>query len=274
MAKVYRKKNGIMVISGPVVRTAPAPGGATDVVIRTEEYDPNAKKWNSSEWTVRSAEVDPTLAIGSIATSYGYQSAPNGMAAQKITVGPATQIVDETTEIVSGPIHKAEYKPEVNDDGTPKLKRDGTPRKPHFDVVIVVPDEMGHKVHHTIRIYNFKNAEGSTEIEKAQAKFKDFKSSTETPTEITVVTSPAPINTWESEWNGRMYTNYGCDHLGKRSWDVNVVGAPARTQTAEQSAPTPAPAPAPASVTPPPAPALGPANAYGIMIEDEDVFES
>ena len=266
MGKLYRKKDGILVISGPVVRTAPAPNGATDVVIATQEYDSQTKQFNNSEWTVRAEQVDSTLAIGSIATAWGYQSSQNGIASKKITVGPAVQTVNETTEIISGPVHKAAYKSETNEDGTPKLKRDGTPRKPHFDVTVVVPDEAGHKVYHSVRIYNFRDSEGPSEIDKAQARFKDFVDKDQTPIEVTIVTSPAAIESWDSEWNGNPYTNYACNHLGKKSWDINRVGVQ------QPAAPVPTPAPAPtSSPSPMPAPMGGFAPNVP-FVEDEDVF--
>lgn len=222
MGKMYKRKTGLIILSGPVSKITPSAHG-TEVSITIDTFEDKA--WVTKDVIAVTPTLSPDLAVGCIATAYGYQCGKDRIMAESVTTGPSAKFVDDI-EIISGPLNKAVYRNELNDDGTPKLKMDGTPRKPHFDVSVIVNDEQNHKVVHIVKIYNFKEAKnGKTEIEKAQAKFQNFVDRDTTPMEITIVTSPGQENSWESEWNGKIYQNYSNSHLGKFSWDVNQVGA-------------------------------------------------
>lgn len=259
MSKIYRRKSGLVVVSGPVVAKESAPQG-TKVSIEIREMDQETRQWNTKVIDATSNAVDVDVQVGSYATAVGYQCGVDMIMASVVTTGPHVYCPEPDVEIVSGEVNKAVLKTELNDDGTPKLKRDGSPRKPHFDVSVIVPNEHGKKVIHTIKIYNYKEVKNGqkTEIEKAQAKFQDFEDRDSTPMDITVVTQPGLESSWESEYNGRVYPNFGSSHLGKMSWDVSprTEGAVREATPLAQTAPvqTPNPMPAPV-VAPTPAPA-------------------
>ena len=220
MAKMYKKKTGLCIVSGKVTAKEAVQQG-TKVSIEVEEFDSETKKWNKKTVDAISNAVDEDVAVGCVATAVGYQCGISAIMASTITTGAHVFDPEPDVEIITGVVNKASFKPEVQEDGTPKLKRDGSPRKPHFDVSIIVPDNDGHKVIHIIKVYNYKDVKGDkAEIEKAEAKFKDFQDRKSTPMAITVVTQPGQESNWESEYNGKVYQNFASSHLGKMSWDI------------------------------------------------------
>ena len=175
MSRLYRRNTGLIIVSGKAVDVRNNPVGK-EVEIEVEEVNRQTRERTKNIITAVSNSVDDDVAVGKIVTAIGYQSGMNIITAHSITAGPSVRFIEDV-EVISGPIHKVEYKAEVNEDGTPKLKRDGQPRKPHFDVTIRVPDEQGHNVSHRVKIYNFakpKEAGERTEIEKAQKIFERF----------------------------------------------------------------------------------------------------
>lgn len=224
MGKVYRKQTGLNVVSGLVKAIEPAQNGAKKVTITVSERNTQTKEWTEKDIHVTSNAVDDAVALGVIATAAGYQWGADNIMATYIAAGPHVENVDDV-EILSGLVNKAIYKSEKNEDGTPKLTRNGAPRKPHFDISIIVPDDAGHRVVHFVKVYNFNKVENGkpTNIERMQKRFADFKDRDTTPTECTIVTSPGAARTWESEFNGKIYQNYCCDHMGMFSLDLNPL---------------------------------------------------
>lgn len=273
MAKVFKKKSGLNVVSGLVKSIDLAQNGAKRVVITVSEKNPQTKKWEDKDVAATSTVVDDGVVVGAVATAAGYLWGASNIMASYIAAGPHVENIDEV-EIISGPVQKAAYKSELNEDGTPKLTRSGTPRKPHFDISVMVPDEEGHRVIHIVKVYNFsKSEEGQlSNIEKMQKRFADFKDKDTTPIECTIVTGPGNSRSWDSEFNGKVYHNFCCDHMGLQSLDLNYLfekEAPVRNE------PTP--------VQTPVAPSLNPVaqnipaqHVYGGTripdIEDPDVF--
>lgn len=256
MSKVYRRKTGLIIASGKVVNIrSNAAGKEVEIAIR--ERNRQTKEVTEKVITAISNSVDDDVAVGKVVTAIGYQSGLDIISASSVTAGANVRYVEDI-EVVSGPVAKAEFKSETNPDGTPKLKRDGQPRKPHFDVTIKVPDEEGHNVSHRIKIYNFareREAGEKTEIEKAQAAFSRWVDKDETPVIATIVTMPGTTSSWESEYNGKIYQNFASDHLGKASWDLNwmdearqpqrntdpasQINAPVQPQTQNHTQPEP-----------------------------------
>ena len=257
MGKMYKRKSGLIILSGPVSKIESTDRGK-EVFITIETFDDASKNWINKDIVATTTTLSPDIAVGCIATACGYQCGMDRIMAESITTGPATKYVEDI-EIISGPLNKAVYRSELNEDGTPKLKRDGTPRKPHFDVSVIVNDEQNHKVVHIVKVYNFKEAKnGKTEIEKAQAKFKNFVDKNTTPMYVTIVTSPGQENSWESEWNDKIYQNFSNSHLGKYSWDLNQIGDAPKVQTPVAAASAPA--------------SYGGGRVQTVEIEDGDVF--
>lgn len=241
MKNYTRRNSGLNVVSGQVKAIEPAQNGAQKVTIEIEEYDNSTKELKKSCVTATSNKVSDGLAVGSIATAVGYQWGKGAIMASYISVGPHVEAMDDV-EIVSGVVNKAVYKNELNEDGSPKLKRDGTPRKPHFDISVIVPDEEGHRVSHVMKVYNFNKAPENgqpSQIERMQKRFEriGFKDKDSTPIECTIVTSPGTIHSWESTFRDRVYQNYACDHMGVISLDLNPLYEIARQQEAPQAQP-------------------------------------
>lgn len=252
--KIYnRRKTGLNIVSGPVKAIEPAQNGAQKVTIEVEEYDTGSKSTVKSEVTATSNVVSDGLVVGAIATAVGYQWGKGAIMASYISVGPHVESMEDV-EIISGLVQKAVYKDELNEDGSPKLKRDNTPRKPHFDISVLIPDEEGHRVSHIVKVYNFSKSEDGklSNIERMQRRFNGFKDKDSTPIECTIVTAPGTVRSWESEFKGKVYQNYCCDHMGVISLDLNYLYEkesvrPEQTQTLETSTEPVQPAPAPAS---------------------------
>lgn len=272
MARIYKRKTGLNVISGVVKAIEPAQNGAKRVVITVSERNPQTKKWEDHDVNVTSNTVDDGVVVGAVATAAGYLWGASNIMANFVAVGPHIASVDDV-EIISGLVQKAVYKDEKNDDGSPKLTRNGAPRKPHFDISVIVPDEEGHRVSHIVKIYNFSKIDDGqlSNIEKMQKRFADFKDKDSTPIECTIVTSPGQIRTWESEFKGKVYQNYCCDHMGQFSLDLNYLfdrDVPARENHPEPEVPP--------FATRQESQASQPSPTYGGQvppaIEDEDVF--
>lgn len=258
MGKMYKRKSGLIILSGPVSKVETTERGK-EVSITIKTFDDSTKNWINKDIVAVTATLPADVAVGCIATACGYQCGMDRIMAESITTGPATKYIEDI-EIISGPLNKAVYKSELNDDGTPKLKKDGSPRKPHFDVSVIVNDEQNHKVVHIVKVYNFKEAKnGKTEIEKAQAKFKNFVDKDTTPMQVTIVTSPGQENSWESEWKDKIYQNFSSSHLGKYSWDINQIGGQTTSHQPTRSA-----SEIPAS--------YGNGRVQSVEIEDGDVF--
>ena len=62
--------------------------------------------------------------------------------------------VIEDVVILAGLMQFARENPELDKDGKPNVKKDGTPRKPHFDVGIRVKDADGKVVTHVVKYYD------------------------------------------------------------------------------------------------------------------------
>lgn len=279
MKNYTRRNSGLNIISGPVTAVEPAQNGAQKVTIEIEEYDSSTRTMKKSAVTATSNNFSDGLMPGAIATAVGYQWGKGAIMASYISVGPHVETIDDV-EIVSGLVNKAAYKSELNEDGSPKLKRDGTPRKPHFDISVVVPDEEGHRVSHVVKVYNFNKAPEAgklTNIERMQRRFASFKDKDSTPMECTIVTAPGTIHSWESTFNDRVYQNYACDHMGVFSLDINPLFEVEKQQEAPQAQPQPQapvqtvpPTPAQPQYQAPQQPVYGGYRAP--EIEDESIF--
>ena len=251
MSKIYRNtKTSVAVISGKVKSVAP---DRKSFVISTQEWDKGSKSFENKEIEVQSSfAFEDDIQVGGIATAVGYFNGPASILAQSATVKSS---VFETQDlaIVSGQVVKCGLNEEKNEDGSPKLKRDGTPRKPHYDVVVAVLDDEGRRVRHMVKVYNFADVtEGEkSNIDKIASRLRDFKNFEETPTCVTIVTTPGEVRSWESNFNGQVYQNFGCDHMGFKSLDVNYMydrqaergQAPAAQQRQSQAPVQPQPQP-------------------------------
>lgn len=283
MAKYYRRKTGLIIVSGVVSQITEDPAGGKTVKTTVREFDSTIKEWKEREIIIKSNSVDDDVTTGCVVTAIGYQSGIDTIFASSVTTGNKLRYIEDI-EVVSGRVYKAELNEEKNEDGTQKLKRDGTPRKPHFDITIRIPDEDGHNVIHRVKIYNFKEdpqKKRESEIEKAQRIFKNFVNKDETPVEAVIVTKPGNTSSWESEFKGKIYQNFASDHLGKESYDFNWLEAQPEDQQSKEAQHTSARTPEPQHTQEQPASVKEAAqntqpvmeNTYGngsIRVEDDD----
>lgn len=246
MSKLYRRKeSGLIILSGEVMGVESDGKGSKTVKILVREYDAALKEWKERIVNAVSSAADDDVVTGCIATAIGYQGGVDTVFASSVTTGAKKRYIEDI-EVLSGPVYKAEFNSEMNADGTQRLKRDGSPRKPHFDITIRIPSEEGHNILHRVKIYNYKENAGNsrdTEIEKVQRIFKDWIDRKETPVEAVIVTKPGQDSSWESEYRGKIYQNFACDHLGKLSWDFNWLNKKEKENGTKASANPSAPAP-------------------------------
>lgn len=222
MSKMYRRKSGLIIVSGKASSVKAVPTGK-EVEIIVKEYDSELRKVVEKPIIAISNSVDEEVAVGKIVVAIGYQAGMDIINASSITAGPSIRFVEDI-EVISGPVSRAMFNSELDENGQPKTKRDGNPRKPHFDVTVRVPDEEGHNVSHRVRIYNYTktlNPGDKTEIEKMETMFENWVNKEETPIFAVIATKPGTHSSFESEYNGKIYQNYMCDHMGKYSIDLN-----------------------------------------------------
>jgi hypothetical protein len=129
---------------------------------------------------------------------------------------------------------------EKNADGTARLRQDGSPRKPHYDVTVSVKGEE-HYVDHVIRVYDSPNAQKSN-IETMKRMFGHFNKESNRIS-VTFVTTPGQERSYVTMRNGNEYTNFVIDHMGYKSMDVEYLDQREKTASKE-AAPEAAKAPA------------------------------
>lgn len=200
--------------------------------------------------------------VGYQATAVGYGKGVDGntMQAQAVLVGNDVYEC-EALAIVKGTVKKIFMNEEKNQDGTPKLNRDGKPRKPHFDITVAVKDEANNRwVDHVIKIYDGRVEPGKRgQIEQMKYRFKDFDPE-HNRMAVTFVTQPAEV--LERKFvknNGEQGISYAAYHMGCVKMDYEYLGEKQQTrsngQSVAQEAPTPAQTQAQPSYVPQPAPA-------------------
>lgn len=228
MSKMYTsKKAGYSVLSGTIKSIA---DDRMSMVVSYREYDPQKKKAEIKDKNVVSPmqpidasykEKDSVTILGGI-LGQDFQI-------QRITNKSAVFEVPQLS-VVSGYIEKVRYADEKDENGNPKLKVNGQPKKPHFDIFVTVEEE-DKVVHHIMKIYDsikFHKEGEPTNIEKYQAKFADrtladgtflqgFKSPDETPIRVTIATQPGTSFAYQGDES----VYYGCNHLGISSIDLD-----------------------------------------------------
>ncbi len=246
--KYSNQKTGLQVYAGKIRSVAE---DRLSVVLNTNVYNTASKKYEYVDLTVTSSyPLAESFKAGGMATAVGYQNGQNQILAQHIASNEKAATFESTDlAVISGTVGFARFNEEKTQDGSANLKKDGTPKKPHFDIRIDVAE--GDKiVHHTVKVYelksNFTNDDGTEKkslIEKAKAAFKNFEDSEKTPMYVSIVTQPGQERVWErTDENGQTKIDYFVDHMGYRgSIDVipmfkkekEAVKATEETKTAE-----------------------------------------
>lgn len=289
MGNMYTSRNsGLTVAMGKIKSIA---NDKLSMVIEATEYvqNSNTKKTESRavDVNVRSAVpfTEAGYRVGYQATAVGYGRGLDGnvMQAQAVLVG-ADCYEDAALAVVKGTVKRTFMNEEKNQDGSPKLNREGKPKKRHFDITVTVKDETNNRwVDHVIRVYDGKVEPGKRgQIEQMQYRFKDFDPE-HNRMAVTFITQPAEIKERTYiKTNGQPGTAYAAYHLGCVKMDYEYLGEKQQTRGNEQAAPaqsqapvqnTPAqaaPTPTPASV-PTPAPATG--NGFEVAPDAPDMDE-
>lgn len=248
--KIYRQKDGITVASGKIKDIS---DDRMHIVLATQDYNKTDKKNVDMDMNiVLQIPLDDSMKKGFDVTVAGYPHGKGTFMAETILSGNDIYQTEDLT-ILTGFIASTRLNEEKNEDGSPKMKRDGTtPRKPHYDISIAVTEE-GHKVWHQIAVYDNEKYNKDA-IEKAKRLFDKFDKKSNR-IKVTFVTRPGETTSYVTHGaNGQEYTNYSCRHMGYQSVDIDYVDQKERTKTtpvSEKSTPAPempAPAPAPAPV--------------------------
>lgn len=244
MGNMYTNRNsGLTVAMGKIKSIA---DDKLSMVIESTEYvqNPETKKSEAKavDVKVRSAVpfAEAGYRVGYQATAVGYGRGVDGntMQAQAVLVG-ADIYENEALAIVKGTVKKTFMNEEKNQDGTPKLSRDGKPRKRHFDITVAVKDEANNRwVDHVIKIYDGRVEPGKRgQIEQMQYRFKDFDAE-HNRMAVTFVTQPAEVlsRTYVKN-NGEPGTAYAAYHMGCVKMDWEYLGEKQQARENEQPAP-------------------------------------
>ena len=244
MGNMYTNRNsGLTVAMGKIKSIA---DDKLSMVIESTEYVQNSetKKTEAKAVDVKVRSSVPFAEagyrVGYQATAVGYGRGVDGntMQAQAVLVGNDIY-ENEALAIVKGTVKKVFMNEEKNQDGTPKLSRDGKPRKRHFDITVAVKDEANNRwVDHVIKIYDERVEPGQRgQIEQMQYRFKDFDAE-HNRMAVTFVTQPAEVleRTYVKS-NGEPGTAYAAYHMGCVKMDYEYLGEKQQTRGNEQSAP-------------------------------------
>ena len=152
MAFIYRQQNtGLNVINGTVKSIAE---DGKSMVVATQERSKDGV--TDVEYTAETQipYEQNEFKKGYQVTVFGYGRGKNKIMADGVLTGQSSY-EDQDISLVTGFVSKASYNPELKEDGTPKTKRDGSAKKPHYDITVNVHE--GDKwVNHVIQIYDGK----------------------------------------------------------------------------------------------------------------------
>ena len=137
----------------------------------------------------------------------------------------------EDVALVTGFVSFARLNEEKDENGNPRMKQDGTPRKPHFDICVSVKEDDKY-VSHIISVYNSPN--DSEAINRVQKTFKGFDKDTNKVT-VSIVTGPGDYSSYPDKTG---VLRHQCKHLGYRMLSVNYLNQKEKTNSAPQQTQT------------------------------------
>ena len=227
----YQSQNtGLNVVSGKVKEVK------DDALVVEVAYFDKERQEHKDDITVKCkdiAGIKPNFNI----TAVGFRGGNNTINAEKVMNGNDYFEI-EGAAILTGFISDARLYEEKEEDGSPRLNKEGKPKKPHFDITISVK-EGDEYVSHRIKVYNSEKQPDA--IEKAQ---KMFGSANETRTKdgkemenkiyATFITRPG--DEYTTSRNGKTYRNVS--HMGYNKQDHEyVLAEPKERPAAEKNAP-------------------------------------
>lgn len=239
MSKWYKsQKTGINVISGKIKSISE---DRMVMTVAAEEYDKTEKKNVPVEATISSGiPFEDDFKVGYSVTATGYQRGKGAIFAEAVSLGNDTY-ENEDLAVVSGLVRFARLNEEKNADGTPKMKQDGTPKKPHYDITVTARNNEGNFVNHVIKVYEGIHEDGKkSQMDIVSGLFKNFDRENNRA-RVTIVTSPGQSYTSTNTGkDGKEYTNFYCSHMGYKSLDVEFVDQKEKTQGAPTASKAPA----------------------------------
>ena len=99
MSKMYRRKSGLIIVSGKASSVKAVPTGK-EVEIIVKEYDSELRKVVEKPIIAISNSVDEEVAVGKIVVAIGYQAGMDIINASSITAGPSIRFVEDI-EVIS-----------------------------------------------------------------------------------------------------------------------------------------------------------------------------
>lgn len=272
MSKLYtNKKAGTSVLTGKI--TAISEDRKT-VDVTYNEYSYQEKKSESKTKKVLCQQpLDDSYKTGKTITAVGYVTGPVNF--QPVSISNDVNVFEmQDIAFLSGHIVKAALNEEKDQEGNPKLKSDGTPRKPHFDVQMEIPRNDGQIVHHFVKVYDtpkYQEVGQPTNIEKFQKRFADFVSAQETPMYVTIATTPGQEFSFTKD-DGTVYL--GCSHMGINSLDIQYEFSKEKQQGKDNGEKPKENTPAPERTQLPPQPQAEEVNGFDVDMQYEEEFEN
>lgn len=209
--KFQSTKTGLNVVSGKVKEVKDGV-----LVVEATYFDKDGE--HKEDVNIKTGETEG-IKVGYSVTAVGFKGGANTVNADKVMNGN-DYYEAEGAAILAGFVSDARLYEEKEEDGSPRLNKDGKPKKPHFDVTISVK-EGDEYVSHRVKVYNTDNQKDA--IEKAQkrlsglneTKTKDGKEF-ETKIYATIITRPG--DEYPTSRNGKTYRNVS--HMGINKMDL------------------------------------------------------
>jgi len=210
----YQSKNtGLNVISGKVKEVKDGL-----LVVEVTYFDKDGEHKEDVNVKSNFSETEG-IKVGYNITAVGFRGGANTVNANKVMNGN-DYFELEGAAIVTGFISDARLYEEKEEDGSPRLNKEGKPKKPHFDVTISVK-QGDEYVSHRIKVYNSDNQPDA--IEKVQKRLSGLnetktKDGKEVETKIYATILTRPGDEYTSTRNGRTYRNVS--HMGINKMDL------------------------------------------------------
>lgn len=268
MSKLYTNKTaGTSVLTGKIKSISE---DRKSLEVTYQEYDYKSKQSSEKQKTVKCmAPINDTYKVGQTITAVGYVTGPVAFQTECIS---NSENVFEMSDLafISGHVSSVKLNEEKDQNGNPKLTREGNPKKRHFDIHVPVLDETGNSVDHIVKVYDlpskYQEAGQPTQIEKMQKRFADFVKADETPMYVTIATTPGNAFSFQKD-DGSVYL--GASHLGIRSLDIMYEFSKQKSQSQETNKAPEQPQP---STTPEPVQQPQEINGFEADVDLEEEF--
>lgn len=243
MSKLYtNKKTAASILSGKLTEISE---DRKTFTVAYQEYNNASKKFeDKTQVCTTMMALDDSYSVKQNVTVIGAKGFGGGFNVESVS-NKESAFEYPDLAVVSGHVQKAFLNEEKDQDGNPKMKQDGTPRKPHYDIHISVP-EGDRVVNHIIKVYDSPKYQKEGELsqtEKVAKRFASFENPETTPMRVTIATQPGQEFSFEKSGD-TPGVYYGCSHLGFKSIDLEYEFSKSKnmstplTKEPEKEAPT------------------------------------